>query len=84
MSMALGLAFVATKGYTAPEVESTQARAQAFCQQVGDGSRARAKPRRPYSRRSTAGSPRASTPPTSDRPRRSWPHSARHGPPVGS
>jgi DNA-binding winged helix-turn-helix (wHTH) protein/predicted ATPase len=36
MVMALGPAFVATKGYAAPEVEHTYTRAQALCQQVGE------------------------------------------------
>ncbi len=36
MVMALGPAFIATKGYAAPEVEHTYARARALCQQVGD------------------------------------------------
>jgi DNA-binding winged helix-turn-helix (wHTH) protein/class 3 adenylate cyclase/predicted ATPase len=36
LQLALGSAFIATKGYAAPEVEQTYARARALCAQVGD------------------------------------------------
>jgi class 3 adenylate cyclase/predicted ATPase len=36
LQLALGSALVATKGYAAPEVEQTYARARALCAQVGD------------------------------------------------
>ncbi len=36
LQLALGPAFVATKGYAAPEVEQIYARARALCAQVGD------------------------------------------------
>jgi adenylate cyclase len=36
LQLALGLALTATKGYAAPEVEKTYARARALCQQEGD------------------------------------------------
>jgi predicted ATPase len=36
LQMALGPAFIATKGYAAPEVERTYARARALCAQVGE------------------------------------------------
>jgi len=37
LQIALGQALMATKGYTAPEVEQTYARARALCQQVPGG-----------------------------------------------
>jgi predicted ATPase len=36
LRLALGSAFIATKGYAAPEVEQTYAQARALCAQVGD------------------------------------------------
>ena len=36
MQLALGPALIATKGYAAPEVEQTYARAQVLCEQVGE------------------------------------------------
>jgi predicted ATPase len=36
LQLALGPALIATKGYAAPEVEQTYARARALCQQVGE------------------------------------------------
>ena len=36
LQLALGSALIATRGYAAPEVEQTYARARALCQQVGD------------------------------------------------
>ena len=36
LQLALGPVFMATKGYAAPDVERTYARAQALCQQVGE------------------------------------------------
>jgi predicted ATPase len=36
LQTALGLALIATKGYAAPEVEKTYARARQLCQQIGD------------------------------------------------
>jgi predicted ATPase len=36
MQLALGPALMASKGYAAPEVEQTYARARALCQQVGE------------------------------------------------
>jgi class 3 adenylate cyclase/predicted ATPase len=36
LRLALGSAFIATKGYAAPEVEQTYGRARALCAQVGD------------------------------------------------
>jgi predicted ATPase len=36
LQLALGLAFIATKGSAAPEVQQTYARARALCAQVGD------------------------------------------------
>ena len=36
LHLALGPVFMATKGYAAPDVEQTYARAQALCQQIGE------------------------------------------------
>jgi predicted ATPase/class 3 adenylate cyclase len=36
LQLALGVALIATKGFTAPEVESAYARARALCQQTGE------------------------------------------------
>ena len=36
LHLALGPVFIATKGYAAPDVEQTYARAQALCQQIGE------------------------------------------------